>query len=549
MTGYTCKYTPVELLEALGGECALINSQALNFTCAEKEGHTNMCCHCKAVLEHCLTGGMREFVFVNCCDSVRRTYDIIKAKGDYDFICLLDLPRKGGECSVNRFKEELMKLYREYSSYKGTSFSQEKFYGAMSGEDIFPKGEFVALTGARVSRETKKLIEDESVFPVADLTCSGNRRIFLTEKYGSFEDAAGDYARALLNQIPCMRMADVSERKALTSHPNLKGIIYHTVKFCDYYSFEYENLRRSASVPMLKIETDFTPLAKGQLSTRIEAFNEEFDVKDEPLKDTLKILRSGKLYAGIDSGSTSTNVVVMDDGGNIVADAIVRTGPRAETGAKRALEIIEEKYGIALKDIEKITATGYGRNNISFADDSKTEITCHGRGANFINPQVRTVIDIGGQDSKVICLDEKGNVVNFAMNDKCAAGTGRFLEAMAGTLELRIDEMAERGLSWRENITISSMCTVFAESEVISLIAENKSSDDIIHGLNKSVAAKTLSLAARTNHVPVYMMTGGVARNRGVAAEIERGLGEKLFIPDKPDLCGALGAALFAREG
>ena len=134
------------------------------------------------------------------------------------------------------------------------------------------------------------------------------------------------------------------------------------------------------------------------------------------------------------------------------------------------------------------------------------------------------------------------------MNDKCAAGTGRFLEAMAKTLELELEEMGKRGLSWKENITISSMCTVFAESEVISLIAENKSSDDIIHGLNKSVASKTLSLVARTNHTPVYMMTGGVARNKGVAAEIEKGLNDKLFIPENPDLCGALGAALFALD-
>lgn len=549
MIGYTCKYTPVELLESLGGECVLINSQTMSFSAAESEGHSNLCCHCKALLQHCLSGGIREFVFVNCCDSVRRIYDIVKEKGDYDFIFFLDLPRTGGECSLNRFKDELLRLYREYSAYKGTSFSPEKFYGSFKEESIYPKGEFIALTGARVSRETKKIIEENSVYPVADLTCSGNRNPILTEKYESFEDAAYEYAHSLLAQVPCMRMADISSRKALTIHPNIKGIIYHTVKFCDYYSFEYENLRRESTLPMLKIETDFTPLSSGQLSTRLEAFCEGFEVKNQKGNKKMEFAPvSDSLYAGIDSGSTSTNVVVIDKNGKMAASAIVRTGPRAEMGAKRAFEKIEEEYGIKIGSIKKIIATGYGRNNISFAHGAKTEITCHGRGANFINPDARTVIDIGGQDSKVICLDGKGNVTNFVMNDKCAAGTGRFLEAMAKTLELELEEMGRRGLSWKENITISSMCTVFAESEVISLIAENKSSDDIIHGLNKSVASKTLSLVARTNHTPVYMMTGGVARNKGVAAEIEKGLSDKLFIPENPDLCGALGAALFALD-
>ena len=549
MIGYTCKYTPIELLEALGGECVLINSQTTSFSAAESEGHSNLCCHCKALLEHCLAGVIREFVFVNCCDSVRRIYDIVKEKGDYDFIFLLDLPRTGGTCSVNRFKDEILRLYREYSAYKGTSFSPEKFYAAFKDDSMYPNGEFIALTGARVSRETKKIIEENSVYPIADLTCSGNRSLFLMERYDTFEEEAYEYAHALLTQIPCMRMADVSSRKALAIHPNIKGIIYHTVKFCDYYSFEYENLRKESTLPMLKIETDFTPLSSGQLSTRLEAFCEEFEVKNvkKNKKDSSAQL-SGALYAGIDSGSTSTNVVVIDESGKTVASAIVRTGPRAEMGAKRAFEKIEEEYGIKIDSIKKIIATGYGRNNIGFAHGAKTEITCHGRGANFINPNVRTVIDIGGQDSKVICLDGNGNVTNFVMNDKCAAGTGRFLEAMAKTLELELEEMGKRGLSWKENITISSMCTVFAESEVISLIAENKSSDDIIHGLNKSVASKTLSLVARTNHTPVYMMTGGVARNKGVAAEIEKGLNDKLFIPENPDLCGALGAALFALD-
>jgi predicted CoA-substrate-specific enzyme activase len=201
-----------------------------------------------------------------------------------------------------------------------------------------------------------------------------------------------------------------------------------------------------------------------------------------------------------------------------------------------------------MDDIAMIVATGYGRGNIDFADDSITEITCHARGAFHLNKDVRTIIDIGGQDSKAISIDESGNVKNFAMNDKCAAGTGRFLENMAKVLETDLDGISEAGLKWNEDITISSMCTVFAESEVVSLIADNRQISDIVHGLNKSVASKTMALVNRVGAESRYMMTGGGARNKGVVGCIEELIGEKVFVPEMPDLCGAIGAALFAMD-
>ena len=161
---------------------------------------------------------------------------------------------------------------------------------------------------------------------------------------------------------------------------------------------------------------------------------------------------------------------------------------------------------------------------------------------------MRTIIDIGGQDSKVIRLDEKGNVKNFVMNDKCAAGTGRFLEMMARTLGLSLEEMSKAGLNWHKKVTISSMCTVFAESEVVSLIAQNQAVADIVHGLNDSVAAKTASLVSRLGLEEACMMTGGVAKNQGVVQALEERLGVPLYVKEEAQLCGALGAALFALE-
>ena len=199
-------------------------------------------------------------------------------------------------------------------------------------------------------------------------------------------------------------------------------------------------------------------------------------------------------------------------------------------------------------DIDAVITTGYGRETIGASDASVTEITCHARGAHFLCPNARTVIDIGGQDSKVIRIDENGAVVNFVMNDKCAAGTGRFLEMMARTLELSMSEMSELGLRWKKDVTISSMCTVFAESEVVSLIAENTPPEDIIHGLNMAVAGKTVSLAKRLGGVPDYVMTGGVAQNRGVVKALEEKLGAPIAVPKEAQLCGALGAALIALD-
>ncbi|MFR4560055.1 MAG: BadF/BadG/BcrA/BcrD ATPase family protein [Flavonifractor plautii] len=246
------------------------------------------------------------------------------------------------------------------------------------------------------------------------------------------------YAGALLGQIPCLRMDAVGRREELLNHPGLKGLVYHTVKFCDFYAFEYENLRRRTALPLLKVETDFTPLSSGQLSTRLEAFLEGLELRPAPAAAA----RRGAYVAGIDSGSTTTNVVVLDRAGNVAASAIVRTGPKASQGAEKAFAALG---GFTPEDMAAIVATGYGRNNIPFATGQVTEITCHARGLPPLpgGPGHRGHRRPG---RKVICLDESGGVTNFVMNDKCAAGTGRFLELMARTLELSLEEMALVGL-------------------------------------------------------------------------------------------------------
>ena len=548
MIGYNCKYTPIELLRAYGGQPALLDGEEQDFELAESLTHANLCCHAKALIQQ--GSRVEELALMDCCDSLRRSYDVLRRQNGQSFLRLVDLPHEDGTCARERFKGELIRLGEAYGAYRGTAFDRDAFLTACrESTQPLPEGPFLAVLGARASPPLLDLIQERMPLPVVNLTCSGSRDLEPTPEDAEemdFDALMAWYAGALLGMIPCMRMASVAGRRALTSHPRLKGVIYNTVKFCDFYSFDYAALRRESDLPVLKIESDYMPQPAGQLATRLEAFAESL-FPDTPDRRE-KSMEAKGLYAGIDSGSTTTNMVVINEKKEVLASAIVRTGAKAQNGAAAALEQVCKQLNCRSQDFMAILATGYGRNNIPFATGTKTEITCHARGAAFLAPSVRTIVDIGGQDSKVICLDEEGGVTNFIMNDKCAAGTGRFLEMMARTLELDMEQMSRRGLAWKKDLTISSMCTVFAESEVISLIADNHTDSDIIHGLNKSIAVKTASMVTRAKGTGPYMMTGGVARNQGVVQELEKRLGEKLFITDEPDLCGALGAALYALE-
>ena len=256
-----------------------------------------------------------------------------------------------------------------------------------------------------------------------------------------------------------------------------------------------------------------------------------------------------KYFGGCDVGSTYTKAVILDENGKMCADTTIRSKINAEQSAIAAMEEVCDKVGLKdSKELAYLIGTGYGRNKVPFADENISEISCHAMGVHVTNPEVRAIIDIGGQDVKGISIDTDGTVKNFAMNDKCAAGTGRFLEMMARTMEMNLDEMSKAGLSYQEDITISSMCSVFAESEVVSLVAQNKAISDIVHGLNRSVASKTVALCRRVEGKSAFMMTGGVSQNRGVVKEIEALIGQPLLVSDKAQLNGALGAALFALE-
>lgn len=542
MIGYNCKYAPVEIPAGFGEQCELINNEAANFDYASSKLHPNMCSHAKAMLEEIHTGNYNELLFMNCCDSSRRIFDASQDE-KIDFSYCIDLPSCNNHCAVERFKDDILEFISKYEKYCGKTFDKNLFLSSFKEKQNLPKDKFIAILGARSS---KTLIDVAKAcfdgLEILDLTCSNNREVLPIDANENepIDSIMLKYAKSLMAQTPCMRMQNIKSREAVLESENCIGIIYSTIKFCDYYDFEFSKLK-SLKTPIIRIETDFTNQSYGQLLTRLEGFAETINKTDNKRKT---INMDGKYFVGIDSGSTSTELVAVDKDWNIIKNVMVRTGANAGIGAKNALE----KAGIDKKDIAFIVATGYGRKNIDFADDNVTEITCHAKGAKHLYSDVKTIIDIGGQDSKVISLDNDGKVIGFVMNDKCAAGTGRFLENMAKVLELDMNDMANIGLNYKNDLTISSMCTVFAESEVVSLIAENHSVADIVHGLNKSVATKTKALASSAKDKSHIMMTGGVANNKGVVTELEKQLNTKIFIPEHPEFCGALGAALIAAE-
>jgi predicted CoA-substrate-specific enzyme activase len=208
-------------------------------------------------------------------------------------------------------------------------------------------------------------------------------------------------------------------------------------------------------------------------------------------------------------------------------------------------ELLTE-LGIEKSGVGRVVSTGYGRNSVKFMDKAMTEIICHGAGAHYLNPRARSVIDIGGQDSKAIVLDEKGKVKNFAMNDKCAAGTGRFLEVMARALEVDLDGFGALSLGASNPSRISSLCTVFAESEVISLISKGEKRENIIAGIHESIAARIAAMANRLRIAPLVVMTGGVAKNIGVVKALEKKIGMAVEVSEYAQVNGAIGAAILA---
>jgi predicted CoA-substrate-specific enzyme activase len=255
------------------------------------------------------------------------------------------------------------------------------------------------------------------------------------------------------------------------------------------------------------------------------------------------------LVGGCDVGSATGKAVIMRNA-EIISYEIIPSTTKPEVTARTVMDKAVEKAGLSsIADLDYIVGTGYGRLKVPFANDNISEITCHARGAQWLLPTVRTVVDIGGQDCKVMSLGENGKVLEFVMNDRCAAGTGRFFEAMARALDCSLQGLSELALQGKNPATISSQCSVFAESEVVTLVNEGKELSDIVAGLHASIASRLSSMVRKVGLVEDVVLTGGCAKNDGLAKALEEKLGMSVKkLPIDPQIVGAIGAALIAAE-
>ena len=578
---YFCRYAPAEILEAMGAETEYLYEEGGDVSEAEALLHPQTCSFAKAALGSILARDPEGVLFTSCCDSTRRLYDVVKRLYPDRFVYMMQLPVRMDEDGVQLYRQAVCDLIKAYGEYSGREFDVLKLEEIMQAEQMSCHDENendfnddkdgdrmvrIGLTGAKIPPSLEDAVRAAGAKIVFNASCSGQKnRFYLPPLANDEESILAAFIRGVFSKYPCMRMISGSERadglKKMAAEAGTDGIIYHTIKFCDNYAYEYAGLlssKKEDDLLVLKVETDYTASAAGQLATRLEAFVEMIGGAQREMKsaeegeyvamDKMSVEAVARYSLGVDSGSTSTNAVVLAPDGSVAGTATVPTGAKIGLSAELARKLALEAAGLSC-DTEIVTiATGYGRAGIDFAGEAVTEITCHARGAHRLCPEARTIIDIGGQDSKAIRIDALGNVADFAMNDKCAAGTGRFLEKTAGVLGVSLDDIGEAACSAQEDLTISSMCTVFAESEVVSLIADGRSESDILNGLCLAVARRNEALLKRVAGEPPYMMTGGVARNEGVVKAFESLLGAPVFVPEEPELAGALGAAIFASE-
>jgi len=253
-------------------------------------------------------------------------------------------------------------------------------------------------------------------------------------------------------------------------------------------------------------------------------------------------------YGGCDIGSLTAKAVIIDDSG-IVASAVTRAGVKPAESARKVMDMALDDAGLNYKDLKAVTGTGYGRELIDFINNSESEIICHGKGAWAGNSSIKTVIDIGGQDAKVIKLDDHGNIIRYIYNDKCASGTGRFLEIVSNAMDVEIENLGDLENESKKDLTLSNQCVIFAETEIVSLISEGENISDIVKALHNSLAGRVASLAKSIGVEGEVTFTGGVAKNSGVFRALSELLSVELnSMRIDPQINGAMGAALIARE-
>jgi predicted CoA-substrate-specific enzyme activase len=557
MIYYSCSYIPMEVLLGSDSEFHRITSVA-PVSCHELG--CNLCGYAKTVYEKGMELSSGDYLLIaDSCDAMRRIGDLLSELSSAR-VFILRLPWKrdadaveflSGEIGdlttflensgvavnlhtgIGRFNDLVDHVLTNEIRVEGADLSR-LYLSALDGNKAKIDSNLVS-GGVTDIGAFDNAVEKAGGIMVSNDTCLG-RRPFSSKTADNIEPLTAIAERLLKWRSPCARFSETIS----ASDESADATVFVVPKFCDFFDF----VRPRDNVKTYRVELDFPLNSDGQLTTRIGALMEK--------NDSRSVLHSEEgttvIYAGVDSGSTTTNGVLIDGKGRIIFSKTVKTGIRASNTAEGLMQEMTEFSRKNGNQIGKCISTGYGRLLVSSASDKITEISCHARGVFELFPEARGIIDIGGQDSKVIRLNSGGNVEDFAMNDKCAAGTGRFLEVMASALEMDTEKMSSLARKSKKDISISSVCTVFAESEVVSLIGMGERIEDISAGLFKAIAKRVGAMYSRLGSPTPLVFTGGVARNAGVVEAMKMLFKTEILIPDVPDIMGAYGAALFARE-
>lgn len=567
---YFCSYIPAALLEALGHELQDISlfteeTCGLEYSCAL---HDNLCSYAKYLYRKILAEekGFELAVVPNSCDAMKKLHTALARTGRMPAF-LLDIPRRSGE-------EAAAYLAAQYASLL-----------AAIAPDIAP-GELLRRLrdrgSARISPPAETRGDDAAPPLRIGIAGSSYAPAFFRTALARYSAGAVFLRHCGYGRVPAppaeavaaslaeqlFRMAEStlqhtlcprSDRGGLTDYllaetraQRLVGLVFTSLKFCDFYAFEFERIRRRLpdDFPLLYLENDLSVGNDEQNRTRIEAFLEKIrsgGTAEMPRPPAAAPPQPG-MALGLDIGSAATKGVLLKDGGQILAAVILPTSLDMRDGAEAAIAALLREGGMIRREGVRICLTGYGRT--AFADrEQVTEITCHALGVHFLRPAGATVIDVGGQDSKAIRIDAAGRVLRFAMNDKCAAGTGRFLESMVKRMNIGFADFSALSLAAAEATPISSMCSVFAESEVVSLMARGVPAASIARGLNAAVAARIRGLVGKIQGGPPFVLTGGMAQNPGFIRELETALASPVTVFAQSQLAGAIGAALTAASG
>jgi predicted CoA-substrate-specific enzyme activase len=567
---YFCSYIPLELIKSLGHETvdiSLFEVEKCDSSC-NCSLHDNICSYVKYLYGKILADeGRFDFAVIpNSCDAMKKLHTSLEYSGKIRSF-LLDIPRRTSPESArylaSQYRTLIGKLMPARDEAAVLNLMQTRAVSGSASSAPTARGTAdphpvrIGIAGSTFSPpQFEAILEKYGAGGVfirhcgQGLVASPSR---LSPEFNSLEDKLFSLAWDSLQNTICPRvdrgrMADhvVAETKG----QRLAGLIFSTLKFCDFYAFEFEKIRKRLppDFPSLYIENDLSVRNDEQNVTRIEAFMEKIlsgfprSEKSDPLDSAGP---AGRISIGLDVGSTTTKGVVMKNGGEILASVILPTSLIMKDSADEAMSGLMQKCGLSGRDIARVVLTGYGRAAFP-GRDQITEITCHALGVHFLWNAGATIIDIGGQDSKAIRIDAEGHVLHFAMNDKCAAGTGRFLESMVRRMNISFDDFSAMSLAAKEATQISSMCSVFAESEVVSIMAKGTPAGNIARGLNAAVADRVRGLVRKIQGEPPFILTGGLSLNAGFVSELETALVSKITIFRESQLAGAIGAAIAA---